>query len=134
MYSCGLLHMDKQRLDDRLEPIYNCSVLIQDVAWRTSKGAMDDRNGWRMRVREIHASSATCCGWWYLYIHEGLAIRSTIYTCTFLKEINSNRSFHVPKDILYCSLHRELFSLSECQSVSLHRLCFQLGLLWQIHI
>ena len=25
-YSCGLLHMDKQRYDDQLEPIYNSSV------------------------------------------------------------------------------------------------------------
>ena len=35
MYSCEPLHMDKQRLDDQLEPIYNGSVLIQDVAWKT---------------------------------------------------------------------------------------------------
>ena len=26
--------MDEQKLDDQLEPIYNSSVLIQDVAWR----------------------------------------------------------------------------------------------------
>ena len=37
MYSCGPLHMDEQRLDDQLEPIYNSSVLIQDVAWKTSQ-------------------------------------------------------------------------------------------------
>ena len=37
MYSCGPLYMDKQRLDDQLEPIYNSSVLIQDVAWKTSR-------------------------------------------------------------------------------------------------
>ena len=28
--------MDEQRLDDRLEPIYNNSVPIQDIAWKTS--------------------------------------------------------------------------------------------------
>ena len=34
-YSCGPLHMDKQRQDDQLEPIYNSSVPIQYVAWKT---------------------------------------------------------------------------------------------------
>ena len=28
--------MDKQRQDNNLEPIYNSSVPIQDVAWKTS--------------------------------------------------------------------------------------------------
>ena len=36
MYSCGPLNMDEQRQDDQLEPIYNSSVSIQDVAWKTS--------------------------------------------------------------------------------------------------
>ena len=27
-------HMDEQRLDNQLEPIYNSSVPIQDVAWK----------------------------------------------------------------------------------------------------
>ena len=30
--SCGPLHMDKQRQRDQLEPIFNSSVPIQDVA------------------------------------------------------------------------------------------------------
>ena len=42
---CGSLHMDPQRKDDQLEPIYNSSVPIQDVAWKTPPGAMDDRDG-----------------------------------------------------------------------------------------
>ena len=29
--------MDEQRLNDQLEPIYNSSVPIQDVAWKTSR-------------------------------------------------------------------------------------------------
>ena len=44
-YSCGLLHTDEQRQDDQLEPIYNSSVPIQDVAlksyrerWTIEKG------------------------------------------------------------------------------------------------
>ena len=35
MFSCGLLHKDKQVLGDQLEPIYNSSVLIEDVTWKT---------------------------------------------------------------------------------------------------
>ena len=34
-YSCGPPHMDKQRQDDQLEPIYNSSVPIQDGALKT---------------------------------------------------------------------------------------------------
>ena len=33
-YSCGPLHMDEQRQDDQLEPIYSSFVPMQDVAWR----------------------------------------------------------------------------------------------------
>ena len=39
-YSCGPLHMDEQNQDDQLEPIYNSSVLIQDVTrerWKIEK-------------------------------------------------------------------------------------------------
>ena len=31
MYSCGPFHMDVQRLDDLLKPIYSSTVPIQDV-------------------------------------------------------------------------------------------------------
>ena len=34
-HSCWPLHMDEQRQDDQLEPLYNHSVLIQDVALKT---------------------------------------------------------------------------------------------------
>ena len=30
--------MDEKRWDDQLEPIYNSSVPIEDVAWKTSRG------------------------------------------------------------------------------------------------
>ena len=36
-YSCGPLHMDEQRQDGHLEPIYNNSVPIQDVALKTCR-------------------------------------------------------------------------------------------------
>ena len=35
MYSCEAPYMDEQRLDDQLELIYNSSVPIRDVAWKT---------------------------------------------------------------------------------------------------
>ena len=56
MYICGPLHMDEQRQDDQLEPVYNSSVPIQDVA------LMDDREGWRESVREIRVGGVI--GWW----------------------------------------------------------------------
>ena len=37
IYSSGALHMDEQRQDDKLEPIYNSSVPMQDVALKTSQ-------------------------------------------------------------------------------------------------
>ena len=46
--------MEEERQNDQLEPTYNSSVLIED-----RKGAMDDREGWQERVREIHAGGAT---------------------------------------------------------------------------
>ena len=35
MYSCGPLHTDEQGWSNQLEPIYNGSVLIEDIAWKT---------------------------------------------------------------------------------------------------
>ena len=37
MYSCRPLHTDEQRQDDQLEPTYNRSVPIQDVALKTCR-------------------------------------------------------------------------------------------------
>ena len=36
-YSWGLLHMDEQKQDDQLEPIYNSSAPIQDVDLKTCR-------------------------------------------------------------------------------------------------
>ena len=41
-FSCGTLHMDEQRQNDLLEPIYNRSVPIQDVVLYTTSCI----NGW----------------------------------------------------------------------------------------
>ena len=37
IYSRGPLHVDEQRQDNQLEPIYNSSVPIQDIALKTSR-------------------------------------------------------------------------------------------------
>ena len=36
-HCCGPLHMDEQRQDNQLEPIYYSSVPIQDIALKTSR-------------------------------------------------------------------------------------------------
>ena len=53
-YSCGPLHMDEQRLDDQLEPTFNSSVLLQDVALKTyQKRWMIERGGRRESGRSM---------------------------------------------------------------------------------
>ena len=59
--SGGPFHIDEQRQDAQLEPTYSSSVPIRNVAPEDPK-ALDDREGWRERVRDIHADSVT---WWY---------------------------------------------------------------------
>ena len=51
--------MDEQRQDDQQEPIYNSSVLIQDIALKTSQERWTIETEGRERAREIRASSAT---------------------------------------------------------------------------
>ena len=51
--------MDDQRQDDQLEPIYNRSVPIQDIAFKDLPRAMDARDECREKVREIRAGSVT---------------------------------------------------------------------------
>ena len=51
--------MDEQKQNDQLEPTYNSSVPIQDVALKNLPEAMDDREGWREWVRDIRADGAT---------------------------------------------------------------------------
>ena len=50
--------MDEQRQDDQLEPIRQ---LCADTGCNLEDlpGAMDDRDGWRKRVRKIRAGGAT---------------------------------------------------------------------------
>ena len=53
-YSCGPLHMDEQRQDDQLEPIYNCSVPMQDIAFRTYRELWTiEKGGWKGSRRSV---------------------------------------------------------------------------------
>ena len=51
--------MDEQKQDNHLEPTYNSSVPVTGLSMEDLLGAMDEREGWRERVRKIHAGGAT---------------------------------------------------------------------------
>ena len=51
MYACVPVHMNEQRQENKLESTYNRSG--------DSAEAMNDREGWRDRVRDIHTAGAT---------------------------------------------------------------------------
>ena len=55
---CGPLHMDEQRQDDQLKLTYNSSV-DTECSLEDLPGAMDDRDEWRERVKEIRAGGVT---------------------------------------------------------------------------
>ena len=57
MYSYGPLHMAEQKQGDQLKPTYSSSDMgcsPEDLA-----EAMNDREGWRERVRDICADGTT---------------------------------------------------------------------------
>ena len=57
MYSYGPPHMHK--LDNQLEHTYTSYVRIQDVTLEDLPEAMNDREKWRERVRDVRASGTT---------------------------------------------------------------------------
>ena len=59
MYSCRLLHTDDQGLDDQREPIYNSSVLIQVVAWKTCRERWPIERSCERASGKIRASDTT---------------------------------------------------------------------------
>ena len=65
MYSCGTLPMAKQRQGDQLEHTYLCICVDTGCSPEDLLEAMDDWEGWRERVRDIHADGATWGWWWY---------------------------------------------------------------------
>ena len=64
MYSYGPPHMAVQKQDDQHEHTFSSYVRI----WNEDlPRAMNDREEWRERVRNIRATSATWWWWWVLY-------------------------------------------------------------------
>ena len=59
-YSYGLLHMAEQKQGDQLEPTYNS--VDMECNPEDLPEAMNDREGWRERVRDICADGTT--RWW----------------------------------------------------------------------
>ena len=51
--------MAVQKQDDQHEHIFSSYVRIRDVVLKTCLEAMNDREEWRERVRDIRATSAT---------------------------------------------------------------------------
>ena len=64
MSSCGTLHMDEQRQGDQLEPTY-IQQLSVDTGYRPEDlpEAMEDREGWWKRVRDVRADGSAW-RWW----------------------------------------------------------------------
>ena len=60
IYSSGPIHMDEQKQDDQLEPVYNSSVPIQDIALKTSMERWTIETSGE-KESEIRAGSLT---WW----------------------------------------------------------------------
>ena len=58
-------HMAEQKQDDLLEQTYSSCVRIRDVALKTWPEAMNDREKWRERIRDIRASGTTWWWWWW---------------------------------------------------------------------
>ena len=52
-------HMTEQKQDGQLEHTYSSFVRIQDVALKDLPEAMNDREEWRERVRDIPAGDTT---------------------------------------------------------------------------
>ena len=54
--------------------------------------AMNDREEWRERVRDIRATSAIWW-WWYIYIFQALALSITLYGCITCMEKSLDGNF-----------------------------------------
>ena len=59
MYIQKLHHMTEQKKSDQLEPTYSRSVRILGGSPEELPEAMNDREGWRERVRDIRAGGTT---------------------------------------------------------------------------
>ena len=71
MYSYGPLHMAVQKQGSQLEPTYSSSVGIRGDTGDLPE-AMNDREGWQERVRDIRADDTR---WWLLIKSATLGIQ-----------------------------------------------------------
>ena len=79
-YSSGPLHMDKQRQNDQLKPIYNSSVPIKNIALKTS------RERWTIETSGERGSGRSV-----------LAARRIYYVCMYVWMIQSISSSEICK-------------------------------------
>ena len=87
-YICEPLHVDEQRQDDQLEPTYNSSVRIQDVAlktyweWRTIKKG-GGRGSGRSKLAVWHEDDDMCI-YGYIHIYKDICIYIYIYMYMYM--------------------------------------------------
>ena len=62
------------------QPCADTGCSLEDLS-----GAMDDRDGWRKRVREIRASSTTW--WWWMYTFPSLIISCCVFILLGVKNL-----------------------------------------------
>ena len=83
MYYYGPPHMAKQKQDDQLEHTY-IQQLCEDTGCNPEDlpKAMNDREKWRERVRDIRAGSTTWWWWWWWwwFLYSSLGIFFTHHT------------------------------------------------------
>ena len=83
-YSCGPLHMDEQRRAGLLEPYIQQICADTGCSLEVLPEAMDDREGWRERVRDI------CLVWFGLVsLFNGI---STLYGYLMPKQFSLKNS------------------------------------------
>ena len=83
IYSCGPLHIDEQRLNDQLEPTYNSSVPIQDIALKTFRERWTiETGGKRGSGRFMLAARHNICI--YIYMCVCVCVCEYIYVCVYI--------------------------------------------------
>ena len=92
MYSYGSPHTAAQKQDDQHERTFSSYVRIQVVVLKTYLGAMNDREEWRERVRDIRAASTIWWWWW------------SIYVCVCVREREREREQEIEIECMYVGM------------------------------
>ena len=105
MYFYGPLHMAKQKQDDQLEHTYSSYVSPEDLP-----EAMNDREMWRERVRDIRASGTTWWWWFHRQLWDTRSVCLKMYNaCHFQPVIYFVTSFSLEKFHSHMLIQIELF-------------------------